>query len=211
MGWNRWLLAHAWLVTSCFVTDGHLMRPCRGDTVVLCIGIHCAVWLALYVIEWTAEWLMLCKNVYIHACEALGVQAKLFADELRAYQCKANHIMSSETRWWALSALSTSKQQQEMLNCCKRLYFWQRQRSRREPALVLKLDYMRKWIYAEELSPRSHARSTCRGFLMKTKAKRDESCTGEQNTSKRILRSYRKPTKYRNKMRQSEDESSWEP
>ena len=32
----------------------------------------------------------------------------------------------------------------KMLNCHERLYFWQRQRSRREPALMLKLDYMRK-------------------------------------------------------------------
>ena len=53
----------------------------------------------------------------------------------------------------------------------KRLYFWQRQRSRREPALVLKLDYAREQIYAEELSPRSRARSMCGGFLANAKAK----------------------------------------
>ena len=80
-----------------------------------------------------------------------------------------------------------------------------------EPALMLKLDYARKWIYAEELSPRSHARSMCGGFLANVKVKRDESCTGKRNTGKRILRGYCKPTKYRNEMRQSEDESSWEP
>ena len=65
--------------------------------VVLCIGIHHAVWLALYVVEWTAERLMLCKNLYIHAHETLGVQAKLCTDELRVYQCEAKRIMSSET------------------------------------------------------------------------------------------------------------------
>ena len=56
-----------------------------------------------------------------------------------------------------------------------------------EPTLVLKLDYMRKWIYAEELSPRSHVQSTCRGFLANMKVKRDKSHTGEQNMRKRIL------------------------
>ena len=54
-----------------------------------------------------------------------------------------------------------------------------------EPALVLKLDYARKWIYAEELSSRSCAWSTCGGFLANVKVKQDKSRTGKWNTSKR--------------------------
>ena len=110
-----------------------------------------------------------------------------------------------------MSFICSNREQTNNTKCStatKRLYFWQRQRSRREPALVLKLDYARKWTYAEELSPRSCVRSTCGGFLANAKAKRDESRTTSETQAKEYFVTYHKPTKYRNEMKQSEDESS---
>ena len=100
VGWNRWWLTYAWQFTSCFMTDGHLMRPCRGDTgdtVVLCIGSCCVARLALYVGEWTAEQLVLYESVFTHVLEVLYVQAELIADKLMPYECKANCIKPAET------------------------------------------------------------------------------------------------------------------
>ena len=76
---------------------------------------------------------------------------------------------------------------------------------------MLELDYTRERIYAEELSPRSRARSTCGGFLANAKAKRDESRTASETRAKEYSATYRKPTKYSNEMKRSEDESSREP
>ena len=76
---------------------------------------------------------------------------------------------------------------------------------------MLELDYAMERIYAEELSPRSRARSTCGGFLANAKAKRDKSRTASETRAKEYSATYRKPTKYSNEMKQSEDESSREP
>ena len=125
---------------------------------------------------------------------------------------KTGHLKNSEAMLEALMSFVCSKCEQtnntKHSTATKRLYFWQRQRSRREPALVLKLDYARERIYAEELSPWSCARSTCGGFLANVKVKRDESHTVSETRAKEYFATYHKPTKYRNEMKQSEDESS---
>ena len=94
------------------------------------------------------------------------------------------HPVAFHSRTFTVMSFVCSKREQTNNTKCstamKRLYFWQRQRSRREPALMLKLDYTRERIYAEELSPWSRARSTCRGFLANAKAKRDESRTASE-------------------------------
>ena len=97
VGWNRWRLMYAWQFTLCFMMDGHLTWPCRGDTVVLCIGSCHVAWLVLYVGEWTAEQLVLYESVFTHVHEVLYVQAELVADKLMPYECKANHIKPAET------------------------------------------------------------------------------------------------------------------
>ena len=89
---------HAWLFTSCFMTGRHLTQPCRGDTVVLCIGLCHVTWLALYRGEPTAKCLMLYENIHICAHEVLYVQAELLADKMRSYRCEANRIKPAETQ-----------------------------------------------------------------------------------------------------------------